>query len=309
MLLVDEDWSKADPAGLLAAGYHAIIGYVSEDATGKNLTAADVHAAHRVGMAVGLVYEYATNAALGGAARGTRDAGIAVAHAQQLGAPAGVCLYHAVDFQAAAGDMPAILQYALAGQQVCAAAGYRHGIYADYAVCAYLRAHGYTGFLWQTYAWSLGQWFAAAVLRQELNHITIAGAVVDKDEALVDDWGQWEAEMSGLEGLQAAQLTNTSAIVYEAVALGHKAMAQQLRLGATGEQAVDGQVLQLVVDFYAMKAKIDAMVAPAPATVDTHTLAADLVTELEAAGILTADGAHTVLKQVLDAKFGAAAAA
>ncbi len=191
MLIIDEDWSKADPGALKAAGYGGAVGYLSEDTTGKNLTASDVRALHAAGLAVGLVYEYATTSALGGSARGTRDAGIAVGGARSLNVPGGVCLYTAVDWQVTSGQMAAVLAYALAFQRTCAAAGYRAGIYGSYDVCAYLAQHGYTGLLWQTYAWSGGRWWPGAVVRQEQNGIHVAGATVDKDETMATDWGQW----------------------------------------------------------------------------------------------------------------------
>src|SRR5947209_2005758 len=145
---VDEDWSKADPAQLAAAGYRFIVGYVSQDTTGKNLTRSNVDAAHAASLDVGLVYEYATNAALRGGPGGIVDAGIAVSHARGLDTPAGVCLYAAVDWQVTAGQLPVVLEYALAFQAACRAAGHRAGIYGSYAVCRYLAEHGYTGFLW-----------------------------------------------------------------------------------------------------------------------------------------------------------------
>lgn len=207
ILLIDEDWSKADPVQLRAAGYTGVIGYVSEDTTGKNLTRAQVDAAHAAGLDVGLVYEYATVAAAQGANRGVRDAAIAVDQALALGAPAEVCLYAAVDFNPTPAQMPAVLAYLEAFQQYAAGAVYRAGAYGGYPTCQYLAQHGYTGLLWQTYAWSGGLWWPSAVLRQTLNHITVAGATVDRDEAESPDWGQWKAaDMAFMDDPNAAAL-------------------------------------------------------------------------------------------------------
>lgn len=207
--LIDEDWSKADPLQLAAAGYRGVIGYVSQDTTGKNLSRVQVDAIHAAGLDVGLVYEYDPQSALGGASAGTRDAQIATSHAQALGAPAGIALGFAVDFQVTVTQLPVVLAYALAFRAAAAAAGYRATAYCDYLVCQYLDAHGWAqlGLLWQTYAWSAGAWWPRAVLRQTANGITVAGATVDRDEAEGSDWGQWPP-MTG-DALMTDPLTPT----------------------------------------------------------------------------------------------------
>lgn len=187
---LDEAWAKADPAAAYAAGYRFVVGYVSQDTTGKNLSSTDVAALHSAGLDVGLVYEFATSAALGGAVRGRSDAWVAVDHAKTLGAPAGTCLYFAIDFNVTASQLDTALAYLQGAESVVRAAGYRIGVYGGYSLCAYLVGR-WSGLLWQTYAWSAGQWCPAAVLRQVRNGVHVAGADVDVDEAEALDWGQW----------------------------------------------------------------------------------------------------------------------
>jgi glycoside hydrolase-like protein len=189
--LIDEAWAKVDPQTARNQGYAGIIGYVSQDDTGKNLTADDAARIHGVGLDVGLVYEYNPQSALGGLAQGWADAGIAVAHARSIGAPAGTCLYAAVDFNASTGELGTIYTYALGYQATVQASGYRAGVYAGFPVVDYLAKSGYTGLLWQTYAWSESKWSDRANVRQVANGIIIAGADVDRDEAETPDWGQW----------------------------------------------------------------------------------------------------------------------
>jgi len=192
-LILDEAWSRVDPVKARAAGYSGVIGYVSEDATGKNITLAEIAAAHASGMDVGFVYEFANNAAHEGAMRGQRDGQIALIHARDLGIPAGVALYCAVDFDAQPADMPAVLAYARHFQSTVSLGGYRSGVYGSYAVCLMLHNNGYNGFLWQTYAWSHGLWSVGLSVRQLKNGISVAGANVDQDQTQVADWGQWPA--------------------------------------------------------------------------------------------------------------------
>jgi hypothetical protein len=244
-LLIDEDWSKADPAGLKAAGYAGAIGYVSEDTTGKNITRAQVDALHAAGLDVGLVYEYATSAPTQGAARGLRDAAIAVQGTLDLGAAPGTCIYAAVDFNPTLTQLPAVLAYLEAFQGVCANAGYRSGAYGGYPTIQYVAQHGYTGLLWQTYAWSAGQWWPGAALRQTWNVITVAGATVDRDEAEVPDWGQWRGtDMLADERQWLKDLHDRSNwAISPATVTPEQAAAGITPASATGGVPVDGSLM------------------------------------------------------------------
>ena len=214
-LILDEAWSKVDPATARAAGYSGVIGYVSQDATGKNLTRAQVDAIHAAGMDVGLVYEFNPQSAAGGMAEGIADANIAVQHARILDAPVGVCLYAAVDWDVQQPSMNAVMAYAHAFQSICATYGYRAGIYGSYNVCWALHSNGYTGLLWQTYAWSHGLWTNGLAVRQTQNGVHVAGADVDRDETMVADWGQWPAVgRPGITVLEGDVSQTTDNLVY-----------------------------------------------------------------------------------------------
>lgn len=193
---VDEAWSKALAEQLKAGGYSFIIGYVSQDTTGKNLTKDDVQAAHLAGLDVGLVYEFSATSALGGSTAGARDANIAVAHAREIGAPQGICLYAAIDFNATPAQLPLCLDYMMAYHEFCVATNFDSGSYGGKTVIDYLDNHQYKGRLWQTYAWSHGLWNPHVSIRQLKNGVTIAGANVDIDELETPNWGQWRANMS-----------------------------------------------------------------------------------------------------------------
>lgn len=191
MLLLDEAWSKVDPGAAAAAGYGGIIGYVSQDATGKNITRVQVDDAHAHGLAVGLVYEYHPSSPLGGTSQGRTDAGIALAHASALGAPKTTALYVAIDFDVQPDQLTIVGSYVAAFFASVTLVGFRSGVYGGLRICQYLPTVGYRGLLWQTYAWSAGHWAPGVAVRQVQNNVHVAGVAVDKDISAVSDWGQW----------------------------------------------------------------------------------------------------------------------
>lgn len=102
---------------------------------------------------------------------------------------------------------------------------------------------------------------------------------------------------------------NAAALAYRVDAL--RAGAKNVQAGPYGPQTVNGvttpgETVWLVAAVEDIQAKLAALATP---TVDTHALATDLVTQLQAAGLLTADGAHAVIKAVLDSALTAAAQA
>jgi glycoside hydrolase-like protein len=187
---VDEDWQRLTAQQLLAAGRTFAIGYVSEDATGKNITAAEVRAYLAAGVSVLLVYEYSTTAIAGGATKGSRDAGIAVGQARALGYPRGCAVAFAVD-EDTSSNPGAVDSYCRAFTAACHAAGYRSMVYGGYSTVRYCLDHSIVDLGWQTYAWSHGQWDSRAAVRQTQNGAVIAGKAVDLDTAMVDDFGAW----------------------------------------------------------------------------------------------------------------------
>lgn len=208
---IDEDWSKADPATLKAHGFAFVIGYVSEDTTGKNITRAQIDALHAAQLDVAFVYEYAPDAALLGSLRGTRNAATAVHNAAGLGVPTGTCIYFAVDFNATGTQLITISDYIRAARNMCLSFGYKTGVYAEYEVVKYLLDHGYVDYAWQTYAWSNGKWDPRAVLRQTHNGEHVGRAVVDLDYAQNPEFGQWR--WNGSAGSGDTVGTHTDSII------------------------------------------------------------------------------------------------
>lgn len=189
---IDEDWSRLTPAQVLAAGKTWVMGYVSENTTGKNITTGEIRAYLAAGVDVLLGYEYAIDAAEGGMARGVRDAGIAIAQAKAHGYPQGCAIAFAVD-KDETGHRDQVVAYARAFTAACHAAGYRSMVYGGLQTVQWCADAGAADLFWQTYAWSHEQWEPRADVRQYQNGVVINGKSVDFDAALVDDFGQWRA--------------------------------------------------------------------------------------------------------------------
>lgn len=267
--LIDEAWAKAGPDTVKAAGYAGIIGYVSQSTTGKNLARADIDAIHAAGLDVGLVYEYNPQSALGGYVQGQRDAYIAVAHAQGLGTPKGVCLYAAVDWNVESVQLATVAKYARGFADVARNAGYRYGIYAGYRPCAYLAQAGYDGLLWQTYAWSGGQWLDGVAIRQVANGIIIAGTDVDRDEAETIDWGQWPPP--GGNNTMTQPASNEDVNVYAGMFLGGPSCGKTVPTEFRVASDTHGNALFSQLAY--VRAKLDALSVPASVVTDEQMAA------------------------------------
>jgi hypothetical protein len=167
----------------------------------KNLTTAEAAALHAAGISVFLSFEYAADAALSGAPRGSQDGHLAERQLHDLGAPPGMAVYYAVDFDLAdyAPKLPETPANARA--KLGPVAAYFDGIHSvkpGHEVAAYggfwaIRRLLDAGLIrkgWQTVAWSGGQWDSRAVLRQLASQV-MGFADVDLHTASGPDYGQW----------------------------------------------------------------------------------------------------------------------
>jgi Domain of unknown function (DUF1906) len=186
-------WQPGTGARLKAAGKAFACRYLSGGGS-KDLKAAERDDLLQAGVAIALVWETdgRTGPLMGGKG-GDLDAPAAIHQAQSLGAPAGTGLYFAVDFDPSASSLPVLAAYADACSRHCHSAGYRSGIYGGLATVK--ACSGHCDLLWQTYAWSGGQWFAGNALEQYRNGVALLGLTVDLDRAKLSDFGQWEPPM------------------------------------------------------------------------------------------------------------------
>lgn len=189
----DEDWDKIPPSALSMAGMSFIIGYLSEDTTGKNITKAWVQEYLRNGIDVVFVYEFDPDQPLQGYGRGATDALKMCNWATEIGAPEGVALYVALDRDFPTSTYPQIDSYVASWSHVCHNWGYRSGAYGKFDLIRGILDHELADFGWQTYAWSQSQWDPRVAIRQTVNGTHVAGHQVDLDTATVLDFGQWRA--------------------------------------------------------------------------------------------------------------------
>ena len=186
---VDYSFSRPSVAGLKAANVKFAFRYLSFEnnlTKPKLLTNAEALALSQAGIAVVSNFEWYPERCKEGFAAGAQDADIALAQAKAAGAPDGKPVYFSVDidtspesvydyFRGVASKMPL-------GQI---------GVYGSYRVVKGLKEAGLVTWLWQTYAWSDGQWYAGRHVEQYLNTQKLAGGDVDFNRNKATDFGQW----------------------------------------------------------------------------------------------------------------------
>lgn len=180
---LDFAWSHPGPAAIRAfCGPDGFVcRYLSWDKT-KNLSASELAAYQAAGIKVVLNWEYLTGAPANGYAQGVADAREALRQATALGLPVDDDnpIYFSCDEDLGPASQPAVNEYYRGCGDVLGGR-LRVGAYGSYYVLARTFAAGKIKWLWQTYAWSNGQWLAGAHIRQVQNGIQVAGADCDKD--------------------------------------------------------------------------------------------------------------------------------
>src|SRR5258707_192946 len=175
---------------LKAAGVTAVGRYIGWDGEPgysnirKNLTTTEARELLAAGMEIFLAFEYAADAALKGAVQGTADAHLATRQLRDLGAPAGVTVYFALDFNIGdfapgSSDPRAKLGPAAHYFDAINAAKptYKVGVYGGYPAVSRVLDAKLAAMGWQTIAWSGGRWDSRAVLRQLVTQLLGAADV------------------------------------------------------------------------------------------------------------------------------------
>jgi hypothetical protein len=185
ILIIDESWTKIDPAKAKADGYSGMIGYLSNDPS-KNITAPIAAAWHALGMSVGVVWETTARRSAGGAVAGAQDLAAAEAQCLRVGVPRTVGIYYATDFDATPAQVDPY--YAAIGQGATFGSGCYGGERIVDAMAGTRVRYG-----WQTSAWSPGI-SPKANLYQRLSHTLppIGGSSAGYDEDVVlSEAGLW----------------------------------------------------------------------------------------------------------------------
>lgn len=167
--IVGVDFVSFTPKQAKAVGAHYGIMYASGDPdhpenNPKNATKAKVAAWHAEGLGVWIVWETTAKRALEGKAAGIHDARLFERHLHNLGAPSGMARPFANDTDASGN---AIAAYFRGARSIC---GNLTAIYGGLDAVKF--AHEVLGIIvcWQTLAWSRGQWYKHAQIRQDQIH-------------------------------------------------------------------------------------------------------------------------------------------
>lgn len=185
---VDYSYGRPNLTALKQAGITKVMRYLSPNGTPKNIVRSELESLHAAGFSVGFVYEWYAARAKEGREAGIYDGHIALQQANELGIPMDVPIFAAIDFDASVADQPLINAYIDGFASVLGPRG--KSAYGGYWVIKRLFEQGHITNGWQTYAWSGGNWYPQARLRQVKNGQTIGGAAVDLSESFGDVF--WE---------------------------------------------------------------------------------------------------------------------
>lgn len=165
---------------------------------GKNLTKTEAHTYLNAGIDIFLSFEYAADAALSGFEQGLKDCALANRQLRDLGAPQGMTVYYALDFDIkdyapASSDPKAKLGPAALYFEGIHAGKPNHtvGVYGGYWAVSRAMDAGLAQMGWQTIAWSGGQWYEKAALRQLASQFMGQADVNLHGLRDPDDFGQW----------------------------------------------------------------------------------------------------------------------
>lgn len=186
---VDYSDGRPRPAVLRALGKRFAVRYTSPGRNSKNITRSECVALWGARVWPVIVFESTRDRALAGYNAGVADARASLACAAWAGVPDGVVHYAAVDFSPTSVQLSLIESYVAGWRSVI---GHdRLGLYGGLRLIAAASEGDWAAHLWQTYAWSGGLWHPDAGAHQYRNGVTIDGADVDLDRAMVDYIGQF----------------------------------------------------------------------------------------------------------------------
>jgi len=145
----------------------------------KALTAAEAKTVTDMGLRLLTVWE-TTADRVKGAAAGASDGKRALQCAREIGMPGSGIIYFAVDYDAAAADMPVIEAYLRAAR--AQTGDYEIGVYGSYSVIEYMAQRNVCRGYWQSEGWSDGKVSAYRSVYQAQRGQVVAGVPVDINE-------------------------------------------------------------------------------------------------------------------------------
>jgi peptidoglycan hydrolase-like protein with peptidoglycan-binding domain len=180
-LILDYSFARPDPATIKAAGYSAVMRYLStspgQQTNPKDISAPEVLKLHTAGLGIGLVWETTARRAGAGQAAGQADVAAAELLADRLGYPRVCPIFYAVDFDA---NPDAVAPYFTG---IKAKARRPIGVYGSARVVEAIHTAG-VPYVWQACAWSNGAVSGINHLYQRISP-TVRSAIPNTDENVV----------------------------------------------------------------------------------------------------------------------------
>lgn len=189
---IDYSTTHPDPAQLYAAGKRFVVRYGGPGSSDKWLTADEVRALHRAGLAIVANAEGSSRGLIGGAKAGRLWAAQADLHFRGLGMPYDLPIYLSVDWDVLPSEWPTVLAAFKGATEILGT--HRVGIYGGRHAIEWAQRDGCAAWFWQTYAWSGDppHWVPGVHIHQYHNNATVAGVNCDLDRSMTVDYGQWE---------------------------------------------------------------------------------------------------------------------
>jgi Domain of unknown function (DUF1906) len=188
---IDYAWARPTVAALKGAGITFASRYLSYDNTGKNLSRAEADYLINGGIPVVCNWEWTEHDGQGGYAQGVTYAREAARQQGACGIPGDRPIYFSCDTDVQPWQFGTYEDYF---RGIASVIGHgRVGVYGGYYFVKAMADSGVVNYVWQTYAWSNGNWDSRAHVRQTIVGGRLGGLDVDYDESMIDDIGQHPA--------------------------------------------------------------------------------------------------------------------
>lgn len=189
------DYAGGRPGGgsIRAAGYDFVVRYLSDGGPGlpgKLLEPWEADDLRANGVAIVSNWETTADRMLGGYAAGAYDAQQALDQVLACGGRRDRPIYFSADWDATPEQQGPIDDYLRGAASVIGVENV--GIYAGYWPGSRALDNGTATWLWQTDAWSGGNADDRRKIHQRIGTVWVGGVDCDENEALADDFGQWD---------------------------------------------------------------------------------------------------------------------
>lgn len=256
------DYAGGRPGGaaIRAAGYDFVVRYLSDGGTslpGKLLTPAEANDLRAHDISIVANWETTADRMLDGYSAGLLDAELALARVLVCGGRVDRPIYFSADFDATLAQQVPIDEYLRGAAAVLGVANV--GIYGGYWPVHRALDNGTAVWSWQTDAWSGGNVETRRNLHQFVGTVRVGGVDCDENEALTEDFGQWDYEGDDVTPEQDAVLRDIQVQLRGPNLEGWP----QLGMGANGQNRtlVDGLAAALT-RIEELEAEVEKLSAP-----------------------------------------------